>query len=72
MSMTRLLAITGFVLAGLAILVVEWAARRPDSRVPTLGEVSAVVMRYELGGLPIGRLSILGFWFWLGWHFLAR
>lgn len=71
-SLTRALAIAGFVLGGLAVLVVEWMARRPGSRVPTLGEVSAVVMSYEVGGLPVGRLAILGFWFWLGWHFLAR
>jgi hypothetical protein len=29
-------------------------------------------MRYEVGGLPVGRLALLGFWMWCGWHFLAR
>ena len=72
MSLTRLLAIAGFVLAGLAVLAVEWAARRPDSRIPTIGDVSALVMRYDIGGIPVGRLALLSFWFWLGWHFLAR
>ncbi|WP_020523447.1 DUF6186 family protein [Catelliglobosispora koreensis] len=72
MSVTRLLAISGFVLAALAMLAVEIAARRPNSRVPRLGEVTGVVMRYEAAGLPVGRLAVLGFWFWLGWHFLAR
>ncbi|GHJ49751.1 hypothetical protein Cs7R123_70930 [Catellatospora sp. TT07R-123] len=72
MTLSRALAIAGFVVAGLALLAVEWAARRPDSRVPTLGAVVALVMRYDVGGLPVGRLAILLFWFWLGWHFLAR
>lgn len=72
MSLTRLLVITGFVLAGLAALVVQYMARRPDSNIPSFGEVAAVVMRYEVGGLPVGRLALLGFWFWCGWHFLAR
>lgn len=72
MSLTRFLAIAGFVLAALSVLIVEWRARRPGSRIPTLGDAAAVVMRFKVAGLPIGRLAILGFWFWLGWHFLAR
>jgi hypothetical protein len=72
MSVTRFLAISGFVVAALSVLVVEWLARRPDSRIPTLADATAVVMRFEVAGLPVGRLAILGFWFWLGWHFLAR
>jgi hypothetical protein len=51
---------------------VEVAARREGSRVPTLGEVCAVVMRYRVGPLPVGRIAMFGFWWWLGWHFLAR
>ncbi len=72
MSLTRFLAIAGFVLAGLAVLAVEWAARRPGSRIPTIGDVAALVMRYDVGGIAVGRLAMLSFWFWLGWHFLAR
>jgi hypothetical protein len=71
-SASRLLAIAGFVLVGLCVLAVEWRARRPGSRIPTLSDAAAVVMRFEVAGLPVGRLAILGFWFWLGWHFLAR
>jgi hypothetical protein len=51
---------------------VEIAARRDGSRVPTLGEVCGVVMRYRVGPLPVGRIAMFGFWWWLGWHFLAR
>ncbi|MDP9797078.1 hypothetical protein J2S43_005590 [Catenuloplanes nepalensis] len=70
--MTRALAIGGFVLAGLLVLAVEWAARRPGSRVPTLGDLCAFVMRYQVGRVPVGRIGVLGFWWWLGWHFFAR
>lgn len=51
---------------------VEIAARREGSRVPSLGDVCAVVMRYRVGPLPVGRIAMFGFWWWLGWHFLAR
>ncbi|MET7393945.1 DUF6186 family protein [Dactylosporangium sp. NPDC005572] len=52
--------------------VVEVVARREGSKVPTLGEVCGVVMRYRVGPLPVGRIAMFGFWWWLGWHFLAR
>jgi hypothetical protein len=51
---------------------IEIAARREHSRVPTIGEVCGVVMRYRVGPLPVGRIAMFGFWWWLGWHFLAR
>ncbi|GIJ26876.1 hypothetical protein Vqi01_20380 [Micromonospora qiuiae] len=70
--MMRALAIGGF-LVGLALFgLVEWMARREGSRVPTLGEVCAYVMRYEVGQVPVGRIGLFGFWWWVGWHFLAR
>lgn len=72
MSVTRFIAISGFIAAAVAVLVLEWVARREGSRIPRLGDVAGVVMRYEVGGLPVGRLAVLGFWFWCGWHFLAR
>ncbi|MEV4757526.1 DUF6186 family protein [Micromonospora sp. NPDC049559] len=73
----RLLAIGGFALALVLFGVVEWAARREDrrgerSRIPTLGDVCAYLMRYEVGPVPVGRIGLLGFWWWLGWHFFAR
>jgi uncharacterized protein DUF6186 len=70
--MTRFLVISGFVAATLVALAVGYLASRPDSRIPRLGDIAAVVMRYDVGGLPVGRLALLGFWFWCGWHFLAR
>ncbi|MEV4629221.1 DUF6186 family protein [Micromonospora sp. NPDC049523] len=72
MSATRMLAIGGFLLAFVLFAVVEWAARREGSRIPTLGDVCAQVMRYEVGPVPVGRIGLFGFWWWLGWHFFAR
>lgn len=72
MSVTRILAITGFVVAFLLVAVVEALARREHSKIPTLGELVGFVMRYEVGQLPVGRIAVLGFWWWVGWHFFAR
>ncbi|MDG4802277.1 DUF6186 family protein [Micromonospora sp. WMMD980] len=68
----RALAIGGFLTALLLFAAVEWAARREGSRIPSLADVCAFVMRYEVGPVPVGRIGLLGFWWWLGWHFLAR
>ncbi|MFC6017331.1 DUF6186 family protein [Plantactinospora solaniradicis] len=68
----KLLAIGGFTAALLLFVVVEWAARREGSRIPTLGDVCAYVMQYEVGPVPVGRIALLGFWWWMGWHFFAR
>ncbi|MEV0395631.1 DUF6186 family protein [Polymorphospora rubra] len=72
MSGTRLLAIGGFVVSIVLFLAVEWAARREGSKIPTLGDVCAYVMQYEVGRVPVGRIGVFGFWWWLGWHFFAR
>jgi hypothetical protein len=71
-SITRLLAMTAFVAVFVVALGVEWAARRPDSKIPTLAAMCGIVMHNGVGRLPIGRIAMLGFWWWLGWHFLAR
>ncbi|MBO4207910.1 hypothetical protein GSF22_18130 [Micromonospora echinofusca] len=70
--MMRSLAIGGFLTALALFAVVEWAARREGSRIPTLGDLCAYVMRYEVGPVPVGRIAVFGFWWWLGWHFFAR
>lgn len=64
---SRELTILGFVLVGVAGLVVEAAARRPGSRIPTFSQLLAFVMRERWG-----RLVILFVWWWLGFHFLSR
>jgi hypothetical protein len=72
MTMFRVLAIGGFLTALLLVAALEWAARREGSRIPTLGAACAYVMQYEVGSVPVGRIGLFGFWWWLGWHFFAR
>ncbi len=72
MSLTRVLAISGFVLALALFGVVEWLARREGSKIPTLGDVVGFVMRHRSGRIPVGRIAMYGFWWWLAWHFFAR
>ncbi len=70
--MMRALAISGFAAVLLLVAALEWASRREGSRIPSLADVCAFVMRYEVGPVPVGRIGLFGFWWWLGWHFLAR
>ena len=64
---TRVITIIGFsaVIAGIVIL--EIIARRPGTRIPTLGEWLGYLMRPKAG-----RAIILLGWLWLGWHYFAR
>jgi hypothetical protein len=67
MNLARLLSISLFVLAGLALVVLEVLARREGSRIPTLGAAAAFVMRH-----PAVRVAVYAVWWWLGWHLFAR
>jgi hypothetical protein len=70
--MIRFVVIGLFLLAGLAFLLVAWLSRRENSSIPTLGDISGFVMGYQVGRVPVGRVAVLGFWWWAGWHFFAR
>ncbi len=72
MSPTRTATILAFGVVAALFAMVEWRARQEDSRIPTLSEVCAFVMRYRVGRLPVGRIAVFGFWWWVGWHFFAR
>ena len=72
MSLTRELTITGFAAVMLVIAAVEFAARRENSRIPTIADLCGFVMRYRVGRLPVGRIAVYGFWWWVGFHFFAR
>lgn len=72
MTLTRLLTISLFCVAIALFGVVELVSRRERSQVPTLGEMCGFVMGYRMGGLPVGRIAVFGFWWWVGWHFFAR
>lgn len=64
---TRVITIAGFAALILALFVLEFLARRKDSRIPTLGEWLGYVMRTKAG-----RLLVLLGWLWLGWHYFSR
>jgi hypothetical protein len=70
--MSRIVIISLFTLAGVGLAVVGLLSRREDSKIPTLGDLSGFVMQYQVGRVPIGRIALLGFWWWVGWHFFAR
>jgi hypothetical protein len=72
MTFSRILVISAFILAFIAFAVVEWLSRREDSKIPSMGDLTAFVMQYEVGRLPVGRVAVYGFWWWVGWHFFAR
>jgi hypothetical protein len=67
-----MITIGGFLLAFALLIAVEWAARRPGSRIPTLGEVCTWAVEYEVARVPVGRIGVVTLWWWVGWHFLAR
>ena len=64
---TRAVTIAGFAVAVAAMLVLEILARRPGSRIPTVGQWLGYLMRPK-----IGRFLVLLGWWWLGWHYFAR
>lgn len=70
--MSRVIIISLFALAGVGFLAVGWLARRKDSKIPSFGDLTGFVMQYQVGKVPVGRVAVLGFWWWVGWHFFAR
>jgi hypothetical protein len=70
--MSRIIIITLFGLAASGFVVVGWLSRREGSKFPSFGQLSGFVMQYQVGRLPVGRIAVLGFWWWVGWHFFAR
>lgn len=72
MSVTRIATLVAYGLALVLIVTLEVAGRRENSRVPTLAQLCGFVMRYRVGRVPLGRVALLGFWWWVGFHFFAR
>ena len=72
MSATRVATLVAYGVALALVAALELAGRREGSRVPTLGRICGFVMRYRLGRVPLGRIALLGFWWWVGFHFFAR
>jgi Family of unknown function (DUF6186) len=61
------LTVAAFCAVLVGVLALDHLGRRDGSRIPTLSELCAFVMRWRPG-----RVVVLFFWWWLGWHFLAR
>ena len=68
----KALIIVSFFCVAVVVAVLEMLARRENSKIPTLSDLTAFVMTYRAGNVPMGRIAVLGFWWWLGWHFFAR
>ena len=69
---TRVVIISLYTLGALGVGLVAWLSRRESSRLPSLGEICGFVMDYRVGKVPVGRIAVLGFWWWVGFHFFAR
>jgi hypothetical protein len=63
----RTITIAGYVVIGIAAVMVEVVARRPSSGIPRLSELITKVMHERWG-----RVGMLLVWWWLGFHFLSR
>jgi hypothetical protein len=64
---TRIITIVGFAMVIGAMFGLEYAGRRPNSRIPTVGQWLGYLMKPR-----IGRFIVLVGWWWLGWHYFAR
>jgi len=64
--MSRIVTILGFAAVGVFALVLAWYGRRAPERVAPFGTLLDRVMASRAV-----RITILLFWWWLGWHFFA-
>ena len=70
--MIAVVIISLFIVGALGFAMITWWSRRENSKIPTFGDLSSFVMAYQVGKVPVGRVAVLGFWWWVGWHFFAR
>jgi len=59
--------VTAYLAVAAAAILLEIMGRRPGSTVPTFSDVATSV-----ASTTVGRIALLGLWWWTGWHFLAR
>lgn len=64
--MSRIITVVGFVAVGLFALVLAWYGRRAPERVAPFGSLLDDVMASRAV-----RITMIVFWWWLGWHFFA-
>ncbi|MEN2741835.1 DUF6186 family protein [Microbacterium sp. X-17] len=62
----RWVTIGGFVLCGVLIVALVVQSRRRPDRIAPLGSLLDRVMADRAA-----RVTILLFWWWIGWHFLV-
>lgn len=43
-----------------------------EQTIPRMADIAGFVMAYRVGPVPVGRIAVLGFWWWIGYHFFAR
>ncbi|HEV7185733.1 MAG TPA: DUF6186 family protein [Leifsonia sp.] len=72
----RIITVAGFVVCGIAMLALVVQSRRPSAGPDSAGLDSGRLARF--GSLldvvmedRAARVTILLFWWWLGWHFLV-
>jgi hypothetical protein len=61
------IAVLGYLLVALTLLVLQGLSLRRGSRIPSLGTAFSRVMRTRSG-----RVGVMAGWAWLGLHFFAR
>jgi hypothetical protein len=64
--MTRELTVAGYLVCVLAALALVFLSHRRNAPFATLSEVLALVLADRAV-----RITIIVFWWWLGWHFLV-
>ena len=64
--MSRIVTILGFVAVGVFGLVLAWYGRRAPDRVSPFSTLLDRVMASRAI-----RITIIVFWWWLGWHFFV-
>ena len=64
--MTRIITILGYLLDGLAAVGLVIVAKLKSDKVASFGELLDSVMASRAL-----RVTIVLFWWWLGWHFLV-
>jgi hypothetical protein len=63
---SRAITIVGFCLCGVLAILLVWSAWRDQDRTAPLGELLD-----ELMVSRAIRMTLVMFWWWLGWHFLV-
>lgn len=63
----RALTIVGYLGCVVAAVVLELAARREGSQLPTIGDVFG-----KFSARRFGHVAVMLWWWWLGWHFFVR